>query len=100
MYAGTVHGYGRLTRGQRYGMGVNDARNCVMTEFKLTKQSEAILAVLRDEGQRSRLTDEEIAQIRAGLRLRESLGVLGYFVVKLAGVIAALGALWALWDRR
>lgn len=71
-----------------------------MTEPRLTKQSEAILAVLRDEVQRGRLTDEEVAQVRAGLRMKESLGIIGYFVVKLAGFITALGVLWTLWERR
>lgn len=60
-----------------------------MPEVKLTKQSEAILAKLLEDVQAHRLTPEEMGKIREGLRLYESLGVLGNVIIKAAAIVGS-----------
>jgi hypothetical protein len=64
-----------------------------MTEdVKLTKQSEAILDKLREEDLGHRLTKDELAKVRKGLALLESLGVLAGIIIKAAAIVGS-GAL-------
>lgn len=60
-----------------------------MNDVKLTKQSEAILSKLLEDVKAHRLTPEEMEKIREGLRLYESLGVLGNVVIKAAAIVGS-----------
>lgn len=66
-------------------------------EPKLTRQSEAILTKLRDDVKKHLLTEDELAQLRKGLALVESVGVLGRFIITLAAIAGAITALFNFW---
>ena len=66
-------------------------------EPKLTPQSEAILAKLREEVLKHHLTPEEMSQVRKGLSLIESFGVLSRFIIGLAAFIGAGMAIVNIW---
>jgi len=100
MYAGTVPGYGRLTRGQRRAMGVEDERDSEMTEPKLTPQSELILKKLRAEEAQERFTHDEQLRIMKALQFFESFGFVAKFVIQLASLITAVGVVLSFWYRR
>ena len=63
-------------------------------EPKLTDQSEAILAKLREDVLKNRLTDEQYFQVTRALKAYEGMGILGNAVIKAAGFIAAGAVLW------
>lgn len=56
----------------------------------LNPQSEMILEKLKVDLESHLLTEEEVAKIRKGLALSESLGYLGGIVIKAAALIATL----------
>jgi hypothetical protein len=66
-----------------------------MTEdVKLTKQSEAILNKLREDVEHHRLTPDELAKVRKGLALLESLGVFAGVIIKAAAIVGSGAMLW------
>ena len=66
-------------------------------EPKLTKQSEAILAKLKIDVAIHFLTEEELAQVRKGLALAESMGVMGRFVITVAALVGAITTIFNFW---
>lgn len=66
-------------------------------EPKLTKQSEVILAKLREDVRIHYLTVEELGRVRKGLALVESMGILGRFVITLAAIAGSITALLNFW---
>lgn len=66
-------------------------------EPRLTDQSEAILAKLKAELPAAHLNVDELRQVRKGLALVESLGVLTRFIIGLAAMAAAITGLFNFW---
>lgn len=68
-------------------------------EKKLSKQSQEVLAILRTEIAAGRIPPEHAAFLAKAVRLQESVGTLSNFIMKLAGVIVAIGAMgsWLSW---
>lgn len=64
-----------------------------MNEPKLTAQSEAIIAKLRDELKHTHLSEDELKQVRRGLALVDSYGIFTRFIIGLAATVAALSVL-------
>lgn len=71
-----------------------------MSEVKLTRQSEAILRKLLDDVQDHRLTEEELATVRKGLAVYESVGVLANVIIKAAAIVGSLAMLYQLFAGR
>jgi hypothetical protein len=65
-----------------------------MSDVKLTRQSEAILRKLLEDVQSHRLTEEELATVRKGLAVYESVGVLANVIIKAAAIVGSLAMLY------
>lgn len=68
-----------------------------MSDVKLTRQSEAILRKLLEDVEAHRLTPEEMALVRKGLAVYESLGVLSNVVIKAGLIVGALATMYQFW---
>jgi hypothetical protein len=75
----------------------------MIEEDNLNPQSKAVIAILRKEIQSlrrdidaSKLSEDSLKAIQ----LLGSVGVVGGFVIKLAGVIIAAGILFSAWSKR
>ena len=65
-----------------------------MDESQLPKYAQQVLNTLRLEMADGRLTKGEVEFLRSAVKIKESLGILGNFVVKFAAILAALGVSW------
>lgn len=63
-------------------------------EPKLTRQSEAILSRLKKDVEKQLLTPEQFEFLRKAMLLSESLGIFQRFVIGLAGLLAAIVAIF------
>lgn len=66
-----------------------------MTDVKLTRQSEEILARLRADVARGHLTEDQVKFVVKCMELKESVGVLANVIIKAAALVAAIAAIWA-----
>lgn len=71
-----------------------------MSEVELSKQSKQILEVLREEAKRGLLSEEEVKWVQSSMRLKESLGTIGNFVIKTAAFITAATFIMQWWLKR
>lgn len=65
-----------------------------MSDVKLTKQSEAILATLRKEVLHHKLTQEQYDFLESAVQLRNSFGILTGITIKAAVFAGAVAALY------
>lgn len=69
-------------------------------EKNLSPEGKAILAIVRKDKEEGRLTPEQAAFLDKAISLKESVGVLADFIIKLAVFAGAIAALWSYWPRR
>lgn len=69
-------------------------------EKNLSPEGKAVLAIVRRDTEEGRLTPEQAAFLNKAIALKESVGVLTDFVIKLAVFAGSIAALITYWPRR
>lgn len=69
-------------------------------ESKLSKQSKVVLDLLRSEMAAGMLKPEEVKFVAQALKLKDSIGILGNFIIKLAAFLLAITAVTSWWPKK
>ena len=71
-----------------------------MSDVRFTAQSQAVIDLLRKEMEAGRIPPEHAAFLEKAVKVTDSLGIIGNFVIRFAAFLTGVAALWTLWPRQ
>jgi hypothetical protein len=69
-------------------------------EDNFSREAQAVMATLRTEMERGRIPKEHAEFLADAVKLKDSIGILSNFIIKLAAFVGAMSVIYTFWWRK